>query len=194
MQPRGPPECTNGGAASRKVVSSTVRAPTKSLTTGAQEAASAAAASLPPFDQQLPSLPDAGIIMPVSAMSRVAIAIAAHGLPGLTGILSVPIEGTHSLSLTVVRAYSAAGGGWAVQQGRGHVLATWLAMAGPCCGGRALALRLDRGSGGASKPHPVTQEVVLDACTGHPTGIHESTGPSCRLWALLGGFGGPGEQ
>ena len=92
--------------------------------------------------------------MPVSAMSRVAIAIAAHGLPGLTGILSVPIEGTHSLSLTVVRAYSAAGGGWAVQQGRGHVLATWLAMAGPCCGGRALALRLDRGSGGASKPHP----------------------------------------
>ena len=42
-------------------------------------------------------------------MSRVAIAIAAHGLPGLTGILSVPIEGTHSLSLTVVRAYSAAG-------------------------------------------------------------------------------------
>ena len=132
--------------------------------------------------------------MPVSAMSRVAIAIAAHGLPGLTGILSVPIEGTHSLSLTVVRAYSAAGGGWAVQQGRGHVLATWLAMAGPCCGGRALALRLDRGSGGASKLHPVTQEVVLDACTGHPTGIHESTGPSCRLWALLGGFGGPGEQ
>ena len=126
-------------------------------------------------------------------MSRVAIAIAAHGLPGLTGILSVPIEGTHSLSLTVVRAYSAAGGGWAVQQGRGHVLATWLAMAGPCCGGRALALRLDRGSGGASKPHPVTQEVVLDACTGHPTGIHESIGPSCRLWALLGGFGGPGE-
>ena len=110
------------------------------------------------------------------------------------GILSVPIEGTHSLSLTVVRAYSAAGGGWAVQQGCGHVLATWLAMAGPCCGGRALALRLDRGSGGASKPHPVTQEVVLDACTGHPTGIHESTGPSCRLWALLGGFGGPGEQ
>ena len=84
------------------------------------------------FDQQLPSLPDAGIIMPVSAMSRVAIAIAAHGLPGLTGILSVPIEGTHSLSLTVVRAYSAAGGGWAVQQGRGHVLATWLAMAGTC--------------------------------------------------------------
>ena len=55
-------------------------------------------------------------------------------------------------------------------------------------------LRLDRGSGGASKPHPVTQEVVLDACTGHPTGIHESIGPSCRLWALLGGFGGPGEQ
>ena len=68
-------------------------------------------------------------------MSRVAIAIAAHGLPGLTGILSVPIEGTHSLSLTVVRAYSAAGGGWAVQQGRGHVLAIrrrgspWLARA-----------------------------------------------------------------
>ena len=93
-------------------------------------------------------------------MSRVAIAIAAHGLPGLTGILSVPIEGTHSLSLTVVRAYSAADGGWAVQQGRGHVLATWLAMAGPCCGGRALALRLDRGSGGASKPHPVTQEEI----------------------------------
>ena len=81
--------------------------------------------------------------------------------------------------------------GWAVHQGRGHVLATWLAMAGPCCGGRALALRLDRGSGGASKLHPVTQEVVLDACTGHPTGIHESTGPRCRLWALLGGCGGP---
>ena len=32
--------------------------------------------------------------LPVSAMSRVAIAIAAHGLPGLIGILSVPIEGT----------------------------------------------------------------------------------------------------
>ena len=47
---------------------------------------------------------------------------------------------------------------------------------------------------GVPKPHPVTQEVVLDACTGHPTGIHESTGPSSRLWALLGGFGGPGEQ
>ena len=73
-------------------------------------------------------------------MSRVAIAIAAHGLPCLIGILSVPIEGTHSLSLTVVRAYSAAGGGWAVQQGRGHVLATWLAMAGPCCGGTADSL------------------------------------------------------
>ena len=118
-------------------------------------------------------------------MSRVAIAIAAHGLPCLIGILSVPIEGTHSLSLTVVRAYSAAGAGWAVQQGRGHVLATWLAMAGPCCGGRALALRLDRGSGGASKPHPVTQEVVLDACTGHPTGILVPVAGCGRFWAGL---------
>ena len=126
-------------------------------------------------------------------MSRVAIAIAAHGLPGLTGILSVPIEGTHSLSLTVVRAYSAAGGGWAVQQGRGHVLATWLAMAGPCCGGRALALRLDRGSGGASKPHPVTQEVVLDACTGHPTQVYTRPlvlAAGCgRFWAVVAALG-----
>ena len=49
--------------------------------------------------------------MPVSPMSRVAIALAAHGLLGITGILSVDLEGAHSLSLTVVRAYRAAGGG-----------------------------------------------------------------------------------
>ena len=120
-------------------------------------------------------------------MSRVAIAIAAHGLPGLTGILSVPIEGTHSLSLTVVRAYSAAGGGWAVQQGRGHVLATWLAMAGPCCGGRALALRLDRGSGGGC-----LQAAPRDPGSGVRCVYRSSYGYTRVYWSQLpavGAFG-----
>ena len=88
-------------------------------------------------------------------MSRVAIAIAAHGLPGLTGILSVPIEGTHSLSLTVVRAYSAAG-----------------ELAGPCSRGAAMCWR--RGLPWLARA--VEAELSLCAATGAP-GVPPSRTP-----------------
>ena len=67
-----------------------------------------------------------------------------------------------------------------------------------CGAARGRTVRCAGGTPGAtveaSKPHPVTQQVVLDACTGQATGMHESTGPSCRLLALLGGSDGPGEK
>ena len=81
-------------------------------------------------------------------------------------MLSCVVEGTHSLSLTIVRARDVAGGDTAVQMDHGHLHTMWFSLVVPRCGVRARALCVDRGLAGASKPHSRTQGVVLYVWTG----------------------------
>ena len=75
--------------------------------------------------------------------------------------MSCVVEGTHGLSLTIVRARDVAGGDTAVQMDHGHLPTMWFSLVDPPCGLRARALCVDRGLSGAFKPHSRTQGVVL---------------------------------
>ena len=106
-------------------------------------------------------------------------------------MLSCVVEGTHSLSLTIVRARDVAGGDTAVQMDHGHLPTMWSSLVVPPRGVRARALCVDRGLAGASKPHSRTQGVVLDVCTGELRVMFDTTQPSCSVGVLVGTFGGP---
>ena len=106
-------------------------------------------------------------------------------------MLSCVVEGTHSLSLTIVRARDVAGGDTAVQMDHGHLPTMWFSLVDPPCGVRARALCVDRGLSGASKPHSRTQGVVLDVWTGHLRVMSDPPRPSYRVGVLVGTFGGP---
>ena len=105
--------------------------------------------------------------------------------------MSCVVEGTHGLSLTIVRARDVAGGDTAVQMDHGHLPATWSSSAAPPRGVRARALCVDRSVAGASKPHSRTQSVVLDVCTGELRVMFDTTQPSCSVGVRVGTFGAP---
>ena len=104
--------------------------------------------------------------------------------------MSCVVEGTHGLSLTIVRARDVAGGDTAVQMDHGHLPTMWFSLVAPPCGVRARALCVDRGLAGASKPHSRTQGVVLDVWTGELRVMSDTTRPSYRVasWGACGHF------
>ena len=105
--------------------------------------------------------------------------------------MSCVVEGTHGLSLTIVRARDVAGGDTAVQMDHGHLPTMWFSLVDPPCGVRARALCVDRGLADASKPHSRTQGVVLDVWTGELRVMSDSTKPRYRVGVLVGTFGWP---
>ena len=101
-------------------------------------------------------------------------------------MMSCVVEGTHGLSLTIVRARDTA-----VQMDHGHLPTMWFSLVAPPCGVRARALCVDRGLADASKPHSRTQGVVLNVWTGELRVMSDTTRLSYRVVVLVGTFGGP---
>ena len=110
------------------------------------------------FDQPVSSLPEVATITPASAMTPLATAPPAPGLPLalLTLTSSALHDGAHSHSLTAVSARGVAGGYRVMQRDRGLPAAACLFMVRALGRARALDLCGTRGVSSAWWPHSGT--------------------------------------